>query len=190
MKSIEKLIEDASHDMFNPILNFEIASKYEELNQTASAVSFYLRAAEYGYNTNPEIVYTSLLKMAHCFNDQAGRENSVTHALLQSIQYMPNRPEGYFLLSRFYERDQKWQQCYTFAEIGLLYSKTINQLPASVDYPGEYGLLFEKAVSAWWIGKKEESLNIFLELLKQDILDIYRNAIIYNVKRIDPNAAI
>jgi hypothetical protein len=72
----------------------------------------------------------------------------------------------------------------------LLYSKTINQLPASVDYPGEYGLLFEKAVSAWWIGKKEESLNIFLELLKQDILDIYRNAIIYNVKRIDPNAAI
>jgi hypothetical protein len=63
-------------------------------------------------------------------------------------------------------------------------------LPASVDYPGEYGLLFEKAVSAWWIGKKEESLNIFLELLKQDMLDIYRNAIIYNLKRIDPNAAI
>jgi tetratricopeptide (TPR) repeat protein len=190
MKSIEKLIEDASHDMFNPVLNFEIANKYEELNQTASAVSFYLRAAEYGYNTNPEIVYTSLLKMAHCFNDQAGRENSVTHALLQAIQYMPNRPEAYFLLSRFYERDQKWQQCYTFAQIGLLYSKQINELPADVDYPGEYGLIFEKAVSSWWLGKKEESLQIFLQLLKEDILDIYRSSIIYNIKMIDPNAVI
>jgi hypothetical protein len=103
---------------------------------------------------------------------------------------MPTRPEAYFLLSRFYEKDQKWQQCYTFAEIGLLYSKVNSKLPIWVDYPGEYGLTFEKAVSAWWLGRKEESLQIFLELLKEDILDIYRSSIIYNIKMIDPNAAI
>jgi hypothetical protein len=27
-------------------------------------------------------------------------------------------------------------------------------------------------------------------LLKEDILDVYRNSIIYNIKKIDPNAVI
>jgi hypothetical protein len=190
MASIEKLIEDASHDMFNPVLNFEIAKKYEELGQTASASSFYLRAAEYGYESHPTVVYTSLLKLAHCFEDQSGREHSVSSSLLQAIQYMPTRPEGYFLLSRFYERSQKWQECYTFAEMGLLYTIRMDQLPAWVEYPGAYAIMFEKAVSGWWLGRKEESLEIFLDLLKQDIPESYRGSIEWNVKRIDPDAII
>ena len=190
MSSIEKLIEDTSHDMFNPILNFEIAKKYEELEQTASAVSFYLRAAEYGYESHPTIVYTSLLKMARCFEDQSGREHSVSNALLQAIQYMPARPEGYFLLSRFYERDQKWQECYTFAEMGMMYTTRLDQLPADVEYPGSFALLFEKGVSSWWLGRKDESLEIFYDLLKQDIPENYKTTIEYNIKKIDPNATI
>jgi hypothetical protein len=190
MISIEKLIEDASHDMFNPVLNFEIAKKYEELEQTASAVSFYLRAAEYGHDTHPTIVYASLLKIARCFEDQANREHSVSNALLQAIQYMPARPEGYFLLSRFYERSQKWQECYTFAEMGMMYTTRLDQLPADVEYPGAFVLLFEKGVSAWWLGRKEESLEIFYDLLEQDIPDHYRSTIEYNIDRIDPNATI
>lgn len=190
MNSIEKLIEDASHDMFNPILNFEIAKKYEELKQTASAVSFYLRAAEYGYETHPTIVYSSLLKMAYCFEDQNGREHSVSNALLQAIQYMPTRPEGYFLLSRFYERSQKWQECYTFAEIGLVQANRLDNLPVDVEYPGTFALLFEKAVSAWWLGRVEESSNIFSNLLKQDIPDNYRSTIKYNMEKINPDVVI
>ena len=190
MASIEKLIEDASHDMFNPELNFEIAKKYEELEQTASAVSFYLRAAEYGHETHPTIVYTSLLKMAHCFEDQNGREHSVSNALLQAIQYMPARPEGYFLLSRFYERSQKWQECYTFAEMGMLYTTRLEQLPAEVEYPGAYALLFEKAVSGWYLGRREESKQIFLDLLQQDIPEGYSNGIKWNIDRMGTDATI
>jgi len=187
---IEKLIEDASHDMLNPVLNFDIAKKDEELEQIASAVSFYLRAAEYGHDTHPTIVYTSLLKVARCFEDQANREQSVSNALLQAIQYMPARPEGYFLLSRFYERSQKWQECYTFAEMGMMYTTRLDQLPADVEYLGEFVLFFEKGVSAWWLGRKEESLKIFYDLLKQDIPDHYRSTIKYNIYKIDPNAII
>jgi hypothetical protein len=176
--------------MFNPVLNFEIAKKYEELEQTASAVSFYLRAAEYGHESHPVIVYTSLLKMARCFEDQSGREYSVSNALLQAIQYMPARPEAYFLLSRFYERSQKWQECYTFAEMGMMYTTRLDMLPADVEYAGSFALLFEKGVSAWWLGRKEESLTIFNDLLKQDIPDHYRSTIMYNIDRINPNVAI
>jgi tetratricopeptide (TPR) repeat protein len=182
--TIEELIESASHDMFNPKLNFEIAKKYEELEQTASAVSFYLRAAEYGYNSDPLIVYTSLLKMSFCFNDQNGREHTVKNCLLQAIEYLPNRPEAYFLMSRYYERNQKWQECYTFAGIGLSHNSRIEKLPADVEYEGAYCLEFERGVSGWWLGKKKESKEIFERLLTQDISAIYRSSIEYNLERL------
>lgn len=190
MSSIEKLFEDASHDMFNPVLNFEIAKKYEELGQTAAAISFYLRAAEYGYDSNSLIVYTSLLKMAFCFEDQKGREHSVSNYLLQAIEYMPTRPEAYFLLSRFYERNQKWQECYTFAEVGSMYGSRVDPLPADVEYPGAYGFMFEKSVSSWWIGRKKEFIKLSSELLAKDIADNYRAAIEWNMRMIESNVTL
>ena len=170
MISIEKLIEDASHDMFNPVLNFEIAKKYEELEQTASAVSFYLRAAEYGHDTHPTIAYASLLKVARCFEDQANREHSVSNALLQAIQYMPARPEGYFLLSRFYERSQKWQECYTFAEMGMMYTTRLDQLPADVEYPGAFVLLFE--ITLLTTASETTATCVGLDMVPDELTDI------------------
>jgi tetratricopeptide (TPR) repeat protein len=190
MSSIEELIETVSHDMLNPEHNFNIAIKYEELGQTASAVSFYLRAAEYGHDTHPEIVYSSLLRMSHCFEDQSGREHTVTNVILQAIQYMPNRPEAYFLISRFYERSQKWQECHTFAEIGLIFNQDHSPLPANVDFPGMYGLVFEKAVSGWWIGREQESLLLFNDLIKQNIREDYRKAIQYNIDKLSENVTV
>lgn len=181
MDSIETLIESASHDMFNPGLNFNIALKYEELGQTAAAISFYLRAAEYGYDEDEIISYTSLLKIANCFNTQKGRESTVTKSLMQAIQYMPTRPEAYFLLSRFYEQEQKWQESYTFAELGLLHKSIDTILPGNVGYPGEYGLIFEKAVSSWWIGRKDESALLFNKLLSYDLSSEYMSSVKYNL---------
>jgi tetratricopeptide (TPR) repeat protein len=188
MKSIEELIENASYDMFNPDLNFEIAKKYDELGQNAAAVSFYLRAAEYGYDSSSNVVYTSLIRISFCLENQTGREHTVSSALLQAIEYMPSRPEAYFLLSRFYERTQKWQECYTWAQVGLAYAARNESLPAETEYPGAYGFTFEKAVSGWWMGRKEESLILFNELLQKDIAENYRSTIEYNLKIMNPSA--
>jgi len=182
MKSIEELVENASHDMFNPQLNFDIAKKYDELGQNAAAISFYLRAAEYGYESSPIIVYTSLIRISFCLESQTGREHTVSSTLLQAIEYMPSRPEAYFLLSRFYERTQKWQECYTWAEIGLRFATRHDPLPADVEYPGSYGFMFEKAVSGWWLGRKEDSFKIFKDMLEENIWDNYRSTIEYNLK--------
>jgi hypothetical protein len=183
---IEKLIETTSHDILNPVHNFNIAKEYESLNQTASAVSFYLRAAEYGYDTHPLIVYASLLRTSICFEDQKDRTNTVSNCILQAMGYMPNRPEAYFIMARFQEKNLAWRECYTNAEIGLFYAdKRIEPLPVDVDYPGEYGLLFEKAVSGWWLGLKDESIVIFKDLLTKDIREDYRNSIKYNLEKIN-----
>jgi tetratricopeptide (TPR) repeat protein len=182
-KAIDDLTIELSKDPFNPVLSFNIAFEYEKVGQTASAISFYLRTAEYGFYTHPEYVYASLIKSSQCFEHQKNRESTVHNLLLKAVAHLPTRPEAWFLLARYCERAKRWQEAYTFAETGLMYTKIkITPLPILVDYPGEYALDFEKAVAGWWVGRKDESQEIFQELLKKDIGDIYRTAVISNLK--------
>jgi hypothetical protein len=182
---INKIIERLSKDPFNPEINFEAALEYEGTGQSASAVSFFLRAAEYGYDTHPIIVYTSLLKVANCFEDQNDRKHTVSNCILQAIAHLPERPEGYFLLSKFYERNGDWQECYTFAELGIGWGECYpDPLPANVGYLGIYCLEFEKAVSAWWIGRQKESQEILLKLSTEPMSDEYVHAVRNNIERI------
>jgi hypothetical protein len=185
---IEQLVIELSKDPFNPALNFDVAVEYEKQNQTASAVSFYLRTAEYGIESHPTLVYASLLKTAHCFDDQNDRQATVSNCLLQAVAYLPYRPEGYFLLAQFHERLAQWQECYTWANIGL-HNQLNAPLPVSVGYEGNYVLLFEKAVAAWWIGRKDESIQILNRLNAMDIDPGYKSAVQHNLERIG-NASI
>ena len=180
---IEDLVVELSKDPFNPVLNFDVAVEYEKQNQTASAVSFYLRTAEYGHESHPTLVYASLLKVAHCFDDQNDRQATVTNCLLQAVAYLPYRPEGYFLLAQFHERLGQWQECYTWACIGL-HHQLNSPLPVHVGYEGQYVLQFEKAVSAWWIGRKNESVEIFGKLNDMYLEPGYRQAVKNNIERI------
>jgi tetratricopeptide (TPR) repeat protein len=161
---IERLVVEASVDSLNPDKNLVIATEYEKLGQTASAVSFYLRAAEYGYETHKLTVYSALLRISLCIEGQKNRQMTVSNVLLQALAYIPNRPEAYLLMSRFHERSGNWQEAYTFASLGLEFTNQSMSLPINVDYPGEYSLLFQKAVSAWWVGRRDESIKIMTEL--------------------------
>ena len=183
--SIETLIVDLSKDPFNPTLNFTVAVEYQRLNQTASAISFYLRCAEYGKDNPRSVdhVYASLLKLAQCFEEQNDRQSTVSNCLLQAIAFSPFRREGYFLLARFHERLGNWQECYTFAQIGLM-QEADEALPVDVEYLGEYCLTFEKAVSAYWIGRKAESLQLLTILSNEMISQEYENAVKLNLERI------
>jgi len=180
---IENLIIDLSKNPFDPKLNFDTAVEYQRLNQTASAVSFYLRSAEYG-KRDSLLTYTSLLLMSQCFNDQRGREFSVSNCILQAIAVNPKRPEAWLLLSRFYESLNQWQEVYTYAHVGLGCDSD-EQLPAHVGYPGAYSLHFQKAVAAWWIGRKEEAFSTLKILSSMDLDPMYKNIVAMNLEKIN-----
>lgn len=183
--TITNLIIKLSENPFDPVLSCQIANEYHRIGQTASAVSFYLRTAEYGYHTHGEYVYASLLKAAQCFENQTNREATVRNLMEKAIAYSPKRPEAWFLLSRWYERNQKWQESYTAAEVGIKNLPSIFfPLPIDVDYAGDFVLPFEKAVAAWWVGRQDESEQIFRNLLNQHLPDNYRNAIKSNMDRL------
>lgn len=184
--NIEKAITELAPEPHNPEKNFNAGLAYDAIGQTASAVSFFLRAAEYGYRKNDLIVYASLIKTSHCFASQREREHTVENCLRQAISYMPKRPEAYFFISQIMERKSLYDQAYVWSNIGLAFAEEHknNPLPADVGYL-EYGLSFEKAVSAWWIGRKDESENLFEMLLNNyELKKEYMNSCLSNLKMI------
>lgn len=168
----------------NPDVNFDIALEYESLGQLASALTFYLRAAEFGYESAPNVSYVSLLRVGLILEKLSNRNFSVSNSYLHAIAYQPNRPEAYFLLSRLYERTKSWQESYTFAIMGqqfVLYRP--EPTLADVEYRGEYCLLFQQAVAAWWVGRKDEAKEIFERLLSQyNMADSYIAGCTQNLK--------
>jgi len=183
--SIKELVIDLATDTSDALKNFRVAEEYDRINQYSSAAGFYLRAADYGYKSDPLVTYTSLLKMSLCWSRQKDRSATVINTLHHAIAFMPGRPEAYFLLARFYEKQKDWQKVYTFSELGLQFAiTTYNQpLPGYVDYEGAYCLMFEKAVAGWWIGRKAESKQMFLHLLDNfEMKPEYVNGCMNNLK--------
>jgi tetratricopeptide (TPR) repeat protein len=181
---LDKLLKRYIFDPNNEDCNYDLGLYYDLIGQTASAVSFYLRCAE--RSKIPEVQYECLLKAASCFEAQGKRNFTVRGLLQHAVSILPKRPEAYYLLARFYEREDRdgsWQDSYMIASIGEKVAD-FNSKPLrnSVDYPGSYAVTFQKAVAAWWCGLCEESRDLFIELNKNlDLDDNFRSAVDYNM---------
>lgn len=168
--------------------NFSLAIYYDNIGQTASALSYYLRAAE---RTEDELIrYECLIRGSMCFDKQGTRGFTVKGMLQHAISIQPKRPEAYYLLSRFYERDEKdghWIDSYMIASIGeKVCDFECSTLRTDVDYPGVYGILYQKAVSSWWCGLCDESRDLFQKLYNEYELDEhYKKSVVDNLVRLN-----
>jgi hypothetical protein len=159
-----------------------LALEYDSMGQLASAVSFYIRAAE--RSNDATLQYTALIRASMCFDKLGTRGLSVRGLLNQAITILPKRPEAHFLLARWHEREQQvesWVNCYTAASMALdICDFSVEPLSTPVDYPGRWGLLFEKAVSAWWVGLCDESYLIFKDLQQNYPMDAPHHQAVLN----------
>lgn len=183
-KKLTDLLKIYIDDPDEPAANFNLGLFYEQHGHTASAISYYLRTAERTYYV--PLVYESILRAAICFDKQGTRNYTVKGLLQHSVALEPTRPEGYFLLSRYYERKQEWSESYMTASISeKVCSFDHKPLHTYVDYPGKYGIIFEKAISSWWCGLCDESRNILMDLRYNYKMDeSHRNAVDYNLNRL------
>jgi tetratricopeptide (TPR) repeat protein len=169
----------------DPKINYTLGLNYEKIGQTASALSYYLRAAE--RSDDNLFQYECLLKSAFCFEKQGCRNFTIKGLLQHALALQPKRPEAYYLLSKFYEKENKdgsWQDCYTIASIGEKNADlNCHPLNTNVGYPGEYGLIFQKAVSSWWCGLCEESRTLFKKLYyTYELENEFKQLVINNLK--------
>ena len=89
------------------------------------------------------------------------------------------------MMANYYERASQWQECYTFAVMGLGWSFTVEEQLVDVGYYGEPCLLFEKAVAAYWIGRKDEALQLFKSLSHDELPNNYKQAIKQNLEKLN-----
>ena len=173
---IEKLLTDYSLDTENAEHNFNLAMWYENQGHTAPALSYFLRCAE--RSEDADLAYEALIRGSYCYAAQGERDGSTRSLLFQAQAFRPDRPEAYYLLSRYAQKREWWQDCYITADSALRNCNfEQNPLRTDVGYPGKYGLLYEKATSGWWWGKGNES-----RLLLQEIKNNYTvNAEHYDV---------
>ena len=186
--SIVEAVKGLAVNPFSAWLNFYCAVEYEKEGQIFSAITFYLRAAEFGRTDDgydeEKLIYNSLLKVARCLEPQRERDYSVTNCLLQAITVCPERPEAYWMLSQYHERLGNWQESYTYAVMGLVFWWDQDFLEADVGYEGEYCLEFQKAVAAYWIGRRDESIQLLRQLQQSIVSETYATAVKNNLERI------
>jgi len=169
---LENLLEKYSLDTENPEHNFNLGVWYENQGHTAPALSYFLRCAERAETSNPTLAYEALIRGSYCYFKQGTRDGSGRGMLWQAQVFLPDRPEAYFLLARYAEKQEWWQDCYSTSHLALINCNfDLPPLRTDVEYPGKYGILFEKAISGWWWGKVEESRSLLCEILNDYELD-------------------
>lgn len=149
----------------NPLLDmssYNLGIEYEKQGHTASAMGYFLRTAE--LTNDDTLAYSSLLHCANALHSQKNRMHSLTGCILHAMSILPKRPEAWYLYVRALEIKEDWQETYTNCCVALNVCDFSLQPLAGVEYPGKCGILFEKAVAAWRIGRSKECREIFSDL--------------------------
>jgi tetratricopeptide (TPR) repeat protein len=185
--TLRALLNQYIQDPSNPESNFQLGLHYDNIGQTASATSYYLRTAERAQDDL--LKYECLLRASMCYDKQGARNFTVKGLLQHAISVCPNRPEAYYLMSVFYEKQTTaghWNDCYMIASIGEKVADSNSpSLRTYVNYPGGYGITFQKAVSSWWCGLCDESRNLLLQLKDNpEVQEPFRQCVINNLGRL------
>ena len=178
MSELQSAIQLFVNDSFNPSINLKLAKIYKSMKQYASAISFFLRVAN--YSDDEDFQYEALINVAHCFTLLPDRVETTRTVLYHCINVNNKRPEAYFLLSRSFEWAKKWHEGYVWATLGLRVCDFDLPIIDNVEYKARYHLIFEKGVCAWWCEKQDESRKLLLSLTNVNGMDFKHMRAVFN----------
>jgi len=161
--------------------NLNLSKFYFDNGHYASALSFSLRAAE--FSNNNDVIYESLLFVAKSLAKLGTRGVTEKGLWLNAVIFAPERPEAYLFLSEWAEAREQYHEAYSYAVLGLKNAANAKNISSSIEYEGAYQLQFQQAVTAWWIGKGQESRDEFIKLVKQESIlsDKYKKMVQTNI---------
>tara|TARA_R110002051_G_scaffold65139_8_gene118400 strand:- start:3623 stop:4249 length:627 start_codon:yes stop_codon:yes gene_type:complete len=171
---LERNLEKYINNPRDSTINFNLACDYFEIKQYASSLSYYLRCAELA--VDQDLLYESLLCSWNCMAQVGGRPVFERGQILQAVSHSPHRPEAYNALcvwlefcgdARIPSKEEKYLMMYSYACIGISNILSDKKLKYYNRYDGYFAFLYYKALAGWYIGKKEESEDLFVELAKR-----------------------
>ena len=156
-------IQEYIFDPYNAEKNFEVGCAYDIQGHVASSVSFYLRAAELSEDNN--LTYEALIKVALGFKKQEDRLFSIKSLLYHAINTCPTRPEAFWLLSQIYELGNEWHEAHNAICQAEYFIDNAIPTRTDIGYKEKYAILFQKGVTVWYVGGRDEARKIFNQLL-------------------------
>lgn len=173
----------------DPIANYELGLEYFKINETASAVSYFLRAAERAKDIL--LSYECLIYMGRCFDYQGDRYDSVTSCYRKAIKICPERPEAYYFLSRYCNWHSKYDEVYLLVNFAYKICNFDLQPIINLNYLSKIdnyynALKFEQIISSWWWGEPDTCQEIILYLKEncKDLNDFQKSTILEYEKKL------
>lgn len=150
---------------------FILAEKYEKKDQLASAITFYMHAAE---SSETVIKSASLVRAAYCYFVLGDRMDMVKTLLNYAGPFSDDNPFFYWFKSIISEIERDWISCYNNvvkAKILLENSNGFNRYSLANYKNLSYSeftsqCLYQLDTSLFWIGKIKESEDLFITLSK------------------------
>jgi glycosyltransferase involved in cell wall biosynthesis len=168
-KDAETLEKALNEDPNNTRYMFYLAQSYRDAGQYDKALEWYRKRIEKGGWR--EEVFFSMLQVAFLEQTLGRTEETVIDSLLRAHRYRPHRAEPVFFLAEIYRKQKRYDLSYS-----LIRSMDFIKQPPEKDvlfvqeWAGDYGLLFELSIAAFYVGNYQESLDACAKLL--DIKDL------------------
>ncbi len=186
-KNVHLLEEGLKKEPDNRRYVFYLAESYRDVGELGKALEWYQkRIAMGGWE---EEVYWSMVQVGDLLLKIGLPKSIVEEAFMLAYSYRPHRAEALYCLVQVCMNSGLYEKAY-----GFLKNHDSISLPLkkdtyfSIGWMEEYGLLFERSICAYYVGKYQESLEICDRLLNMDIPEETRKQV--NINRPYPLAKL
>lgn len=158
---------------------FYLAQSYRDAGNLEKAIEVYEKRVS--LNGWDQEVFWSLYQIALLKEALMRPDEEIEKAYFKAYQFRPSRAEPLYRLSTFYRIRDNHLFAYLLSKFGreLILSKDALFVESWIY---EYGLLFENSISAYWVGKYEESYVECVELLQKTLPQNIRECVERNIR--------
>ena len=158
-----KILEEAlKEDPNNSRYVFYLAQTYRDAEDYEPALKNYIKRMSMG-GWNQEI-FCAMLQKARLQEILTKEKETILKSYYEAYHYRPSRVEPLYYLASYYRSKNDFAKAYLISCVGT-------NIPLSKDvlfvekWIYDYGMLLERSVDAYWIGKYEECQKISKQLL-------------------------
>jgi len=162
--ALERALESESDAFMRSRYTFYLAQSYRDCGERELALRHYVARAEQGFWI--EEVFCALYQAAQLTQGLDRPEQEVLDAYARATAAAPWRAEALYHAARFCRLKERYADGFALARQGLTLAKPGGGLFIE-DWIYQYGLLDEFAVSGYWAGHYQESLEASERLLRE-----------------------
>jgi len=182
-KNVDLLTEGLQQEPDNTRYMFYLAESYFDAGERGKALECYQkRVSMGGYET--EEIFWSKFRIAFILQYLGLPDSIVIAGYKDAIAFRPHRGEPYYYLAEFLNHKQDYEGAYEIiqAQASIIQPSGKDYL-FNADWIQDYGMLFQRSITAYYMGHYEESLEACDQLLTNKRLpEVWRQLAIDNRK--------